>query len=56
MGSNFLLNCSNLSRSVAVTDFLAVLRAYSKCLRVISGTGSKLPAFPPFWIRAFMRA
>ena len=41
LGSNFLLNCSNFSRSKAVTDFLAPRKAYSKCLRVISGTGSK---------------
>lgn len=41
LGSNFLLNCSNFSKSMAVTDLLAVFKAYSKCFLVISGTGSK---------------
>ncbi len=50
LGSNFLLNCSNFSKSMLVTDFLAVLNAYSKCFLVIYGTGSKFWAFPPFWI------
>ena len=56
LGSNFLLNCSNFSKSIAVTDLLAVLRAYSKCFLVISGTGSKFWAFPPFSIKAFILA
>jgi hypothetical protein len=56
LGSNFRLNCSNFSRSIAVTDLLAVLRAYSKCFLVISGTGSKFWALPPFSMRAFILA
>lgn len=56
LGSNFLLNCSNLSRSMAVTDLLAPLKASSKCFLVIYGTGSKLWAFPPFSTRAFILA
>jgi len=48
-GSNFLLNYSYFSKSTLVTDFLALLRASSKCFLVISGTGSwaaKLAACP----------
>lgn len=41
LGSNLRLNCSNFSRSMLVTDLLAVPRASSKCFLVISGTGSK---------------
>ena len=53
-GSNFLLNCSYFSKSRLVTDLLAVAIASSKCFLVISGTGSKFWAFPPFSIRAFI--
>jgi hypothetical protein len=56
VGSNFLLNCSNFSKSTAVTDFLAVLNDYSKCFLVIYGTGSNVVAFPPFCINAFILA
>lgn len=52
LGSNLRLNCSNFYKSMFVTDFLAVLNASSKCFLVISGTGSKFWAFPPFWIKA----
>ena len=51
-GSNLRRNCSNFSKSMFVTDFLAVLNASSKCFLVISGTGSKFWALPPFWIKA----
>jgi hypothetical protein len=39
-GSNFLLNYSNLLRSILVTDLLADKIASEKCFLVISGTGS----------------
>ena len=39
-GSNFLLNYSNLSKSVYETDLLDVLKASSKWDLVIKGTGS----------------
>jgi hypothetical protein len=42
------LNCSNFYKSMLVTDLLAVPKAYSKCFLVISGTGSKFWALPPF--------
>lgn len=56
LGSNLRLNCSNFSRSMLVTDLLAVLKASSKCFLVISGTGSKFWALPPFYIKAFILA
>jgi len=41
-GSNFLLNYSNFSKSVLVTEVLAVLKASSKCFLESSGTASKV--------------
>lgn len=56
LGSNFRRNCSNFYRSIWVTERRAPLNASSKCLRVISGTGSKFWAFPPFSIKALILA